>query len=231
MFISYLRRLGRLIFGLALSGLGCYFSVQANVGLAPWDTLAMGLSARTGQSYGNMTVLVGLVVLAIDLLLREKIGFGTILNALLLGKFADLAAFLGLMPRQQHLLPGVAVLLLGQLILCFGAYFYISAGLSCGPCDSLMVALSRRFARLPVGLVRGCLEAAVLLLGWLLGAKVGVGTVIAVFGVGLMLEAVFRLMRFDLRAQQHESVMDTLRILKGGGLPPQRAEKEADKEK
>lgn len=217
MAFSYLRRLLRLIFGLMLSGFGCYFSVQANVGLAPWDTLAMGLSLRTGQSFGNMTVLVALLVLGVDLLLREKIGFGTVLNALLLGKFADLAAFLQLMPRQQKLLPGLAVLLLGQLTLCFGAYFYISAGLSCGPCDSLMVALSRRFPKLPVGLVRGCLEAVVLVLGWLLGAKVGAGTVVAVFGVGLLLEAVFRLMRFDLRSQQHESIADTLRRLKGRG--------------
>lgn len=221
---GYLLRLLRTVFGLSLCGLGCYASVQANVGLAPWDALAMGFVNVTGSTYGNMTVAIGVAILVIDFLLHEKIGLGTIMNTLLVGKFADLYAGVSLLPRMEHLLPGVLMLLCGQLVMCVGMYFYASAGLGCGPRDSLMVGLGRRLPRLPIGLVRGVTEAAALLCGWLLGAKIGVGTVIAVFGISFLMQGVFALFRFDVKAVRHEDLLDTLRILTGK-KQPEKAEK------
>lgn len=85
-------------------------------------------------------------------------------------------------------------------------------GLGCGPRDALMVALGKRFSKAPIGLVRGLLEGSVLLIGWLLGAKVGLGTVIAVFGIGIIIEYTFKLFRFDVKGVQHENLLDTIRI-------------------
>ena len=67
------------------------------------------------------------------------------------------------------------MLLLGQLSICIGSYFYIGASLGCGPRDALMVALGKRLPKVPIGIVRGVIEGTVLLIGWLLGAKVGIG--------------------------------------------------------
>lgn len=213
MALSYLKRLARLVFGLFIYGLGSFLSVQANVGLAPWDAFAMGASNITGMSFGTAVSVTGLAVLVVDLFMREKIGWGTVLNTILIGVFVNVIEGWAIIPKMQSFLPGVLMLLLGQLVICVASFFYIGAGLGCGPRDALMVALGKRFNRVPIGVVRGLMEGSVLIIGFLLGAKVGIGTVIAVFGIGFILEWTFRLFHFDVKAVRHESLLDTLRIL------------------
>ncbi len=214
--VMFSQRIGGILFGLFLCGLGFYFSIQANIGLAPWDAFNMGCSNVTGISYGNVSVLSGLIILAVDVLMHEKIGVGTILNTLIIGKVVDLLQWIDFLPRQENFFIGVAMLLLGQELICIGTYFYIRGGLGGGPRDSLMVAIGKRLPRIPVGAIRGAIEATVLLIGWLMGAKVGLGTVIAVFGISFLLESTFRLFRFDVKSLRHETVVQTILRLKAG---------------
>ena len=90
----YIKRLTKLIFGLFLYALGSFFTIQANIGLAPWEAFSMGGVYLTGLSYGNIVIITGLIILVIDFALKEKVGFGTILNAILIGTFVDLIQFL-----------------------------------------------------------------------------------------------------------------------------------------
>ena len=106
------------------------------------------------------------------------------------------------------------MLLTGQFIVSLATYFYISAGFGCGPRDSLMVALGKKFPQMPIGAIRGTIEAVVLVIGWLMGAKVGIGTVIAVFGMGFVLQFTFKILKFEIRTVKHESIFDTFSILK-----------------
>ena len=213
---EYTGRTIRLIFGLVLYGLGSYMSIQANVGLAPWDAFSMGISYKTGIMYGNVVVYTGFLIIIIDFLLKEKIGFGTIINAILIGKVVDLCNYLGLLPMLDNFAAGVAMLFAGQVVICLGSYCYIGAAMGCGPRDALMVAMGKRFSRLPIGLVRGILEGTVLLLGWLMGAKVGIGTIIAVFGIGTIMEYTFRILKFDVKGVRHENFADTVRRIRSG---------------
>lgn len=213
---EYTGRTIRLIFGLVLYGLGSYMSIQANVGLAPWDAFSMGISYKTGIMYGNVVVYTGFLIIIIDFLLKEKIGFGTIINAILIGKVVDLCNYLGLLPMLDNFAAGVAMLFAGQVVICLGSYFYIGAAMGCGPRDALMVAMGKRFSRLPIGLVGGILEGTVLLLGWLMGAKVGIGTIIAVFGIGTIMEYTFRILKFDVKGVRHENFADTVRRIRSG---------------
>ena len=84
----------------------------------------MGFSYLTGMTYGVATVVISFSVLAADYFLKEKIGFGTILNSLLIGPFVDMIHFFGVIPEMSSFLSGVAVLLIGQLAICVGSYFY-----------------------------------------------------------------------------------------------------------
>ena len=208
------KKLLRIVLAMFLYGLGIYFLLQANIGLSPWEAFNDGSSRALHISYGNFVLISGFVILLIDVLLKEKIGLGTVINAILIGKVVDLLRAIQLMPLVRHFPIGVAVLLLGQFFICFATYLYISAGLGSGPRDSLMVALGKRLPRVPIGLVRGLLEGTVLLIGWLLGAKVGLGTVIAVFSISLIMQFTFRLTRFQVREVRHESIMETLRSIR-----------------
>ena len=214
---QYPRRLGRLLFGLVLFSVGGYLSIQANVGLAPWSAFSMGVSGRTGLLYGDVSVITSFVILAIDLCLKEKIGVGTLLDAVLIGKLTDLLLALNLMPKMENFWAGVAVLLLGQVVTAVGSYYYIGAALGCGPRDALMVALGKRLKRTPIGLVRMLIAGAALLIGWALGAKVGLGTVISVFGMGTILQVTFQILKFDVKDITHEGLSDTWRNLSKKG--------------
>lgn len=208
-------RILRVLFGLFLYSLGSYLSIQANIGLGPWEAFSVGFSGLTGLSYGDIVVLTGLVILVLDVALGEKIGVATMLNTLLIGKFVDLLNWVNLVPRLQSFAPGILLLLLGQVVICLGVFFYVGVGLGAGPRDSLMVALGKRMPRVPIGAVRGITEGCALLIGWALGAKVGVGTVISLFGISFIMQYTFRVLRFDVRAVRHENVLQTVSGLRG----------------
>lgn len=210
---EYIMRSIRLIFGLFLYSLGSFLTIQANIGLAPWEAFSMGFSYLTGLSYGSIVVLSGLLIVGIDWLCKEKIGFGTLLNAVLIGVFVDIIAWFHVIPMMQNFWTGLPMILSGLFVICLGSYFYIGAGLGCGPRDALMVALCKRASRVPVGVIRSSMEGCVLLIGWLLGANVGIGTVISVLGIGFMIQLTFKLLHFDVKGVVHENVLDTTRKL------------------
>ncbi len=205
------KRILHLCIGIPLCALGVHIGVQANIGLAPWDAFSMGISLLTGISFGAATIVTGIGILALDVMFREKIGIGTLANTFVIGWLISFLDWINLFPQAQCMLVGLPMLLLGQLLNCVGTYYYISSALGCGPRDTLMVAFGKRMPKTPIGLVRGCIEGGALLTGWLLGAKIGLGTVIAVFGISFILQGTFHFFRFEVRSIVHESVFDTFR--------------------
>ncbi|WP_315112160.1 hypothetical protein [Clostridium intestinale] len=199
----------KLIWGLFLFALGVVLTIQANIGLAPWDAFSVGVSNITGITYGNVVILTGVGILIFIVLLKEKIGLGTILNTVLIGAMSDILLGLKIIPVMDNFFFGLIMLLVGQIVISFGSYFYIGQGLGSGPRDSLMIALSKRLPNVSIGVIRGGIEGTALIIGWLLGAKVGIGTIISVFGIGFIIQYTFKLLRFNVKAVKHDSLFDT----------------------
>ncbi len=211
---SLFYKLLRLHFGLVLYSIGLTLGIQANIGLAPWEAFGIGVSYVTGLTYGTINVLTGLCILVVTFAMGEKFGLGTILNAVLIGFGVDILQYYHAVPLIENYSLGVAIMLLGQFSISLGTYFYISAGLGSGPRDSLMIALKRRLPKISIGMIRGLIEGSVLLVGWLLGAKVGFGTVIAACGISTILQVTFNCLRFDAKAVKHEGIWQTLLVRK-----------------
>ena len=198
--------------GLFIFAIGVYLTIQANIGLAPWDCLSMGVSARVGYSYGIVHTAISIIILIIDILLKEKIGYGTILDALLVGNYVDWIGYLKLVPVSDNVAVSCAMVVIGLLIMGYGQYFYMDAAQGCGPRDSLLIALGKRFPRTPIGVVQTFMVGIALLIGWLLGGPVGIGTIISVFGMGSALQLVCKIMHFEPRDVVHKNVLETNRI-------------------
>ena len=205
-------KLLRLHFGLALYSIGLTLGIQANIGLAPWEAFGIGVSYVTGLTYGTINVLSGLLILVVTVAMGERFGLGTILNAVLIGFGVDVLQYYHAVPLIENYWLGIIVMFLGQFSISLGTYFYISAGLGSGPRDSLMIGLKRRLPKVPIGMIRGLIEGRVLLAGWLLGAKVGLGTIIAAFGISTILQLTFNWLHFDAKSVQHEGIWQTLGI-------------------
>ena len=202
--------------GLFIFGTGSYIGIQANIGLGAWEAFQTGLSDMTGISYGNISLLIGALIVVADIMLGENIGFGTVMNAVVIGKTVDFWNWIGVVPKLQNYALGIVVLLCGQLMMSIGMYMYIKEGLGGGPRDSLMTALSKRLPKIPVGFIRGMIEMTVLVMGYLMGAKVGIGTVICVCGISFLMQNTFKFFHFDVKKVQHETFAMTLRGLKSG---------------
>jgi uncharacterized membrane protein YczE len=97
--------------GLMTFAVGAYLIIQANIGVNPWDTFCIGLSQKLGILYGTASIIISFSVIALDILLREKIGLGTILDAIVVGKTVDLLNWLDIVPKQDNVIIGVVMLL------------------------------------------------------------------------------------------------------------------------
>ena len=198
--------------GLFIFAIGVYLTIQANIGLAPWDCLSMGISGHVGFSYGIVHTAISIGILVIDILLKEKIGYGTILDALLVGNYVDWIAYFKLLPVSESVPVSCVMVIVGLLIMGYGQYFYMAAAQGCGPRDSLLIALGKRFPKTPIGVVQTVMVGIALLIGWLLGGPVGIGTIISVFGMGTALQLVCKIMHFEPRDVVHKNVLETNKI-------------------
>ena len=204
----------RIVIGLFIFAFGVHLTIFANIGLAPWDCLGMGMSYHTPLNYGLSMTLMAVIILGIDLLLKEKIGFGTIIDALLTGNFVQLYNTINPFPLNTSLGRGVLIMLGGFVFMAFGMMIYMKSEQCCGPRDALLVGLGKRMPRVPIGIVEIILWAIVLLAGWLLGGPVGIGTLISTFGAGLVMQLVYSLIHFEPRTLHHRGVIEIMKELR-----------------
>ncbi|MGK2852970.1 MAG: YczE/YyaS/YitT family protein [Microbacteriaceae bacterium] len=167
------QRYSQLLIGLVLYGIGIGMILRAGLGVAPWDVLSQGIDAHTGWGFGLITVLLSGIVLLLWIPIRQRPGIGTVLNALIVGPAAELG--LWLIPTGLELWLRIVLLSGGILTIAVATGLYIGADRGPGPRDGLMTGLVARTG-LPIWLVRTALEGSVLLIGWLLGGSVGIGT-------------------------------------------------------
>ena len=186
------RRLPPTLVGITLISVGITLSVRAHLGLAPWDVFHQGLSKRTGVSLGWVIVLVGFVVLLAWIPLRQRLGIGTIINTIMVGTLTKV--FLPHVGTPDLMIVRIPMFLGAVAAFGIGGGLYIGAALGPGPRDGLMTAITARGYRLWI--VRTIMEVSVLVVGWLLGGGVGVGTAILAFSLGPATH--FAIQRFHL---------------------------------
>lgn len=188
------RRLLQLFLGLLLYGVSLALMVRADLGLDPWDVLHQGVAERTGASFGTVVIGTGAGVLLLWWPLRQRPGIGTVSNVVVLGLVADMVlAVLAVLDTPESLGGRIGLLLAGIGLNALATATYIGAGLGPGPRDGLMTGLVRRTGA-SVRVVRTGIEVLVLIVGWLLGGNVGVGTVLYAAAIGLLVHPLLPLL-------------------------------------
>ncbi|MGZ0710693.1 membrane protein YczE (plasmid) [Coraliomargarita sp. W4R53] len=195
------RRIIQLFVGLFLYGAGSALTIKAGLGVDPWTVFAQGISVHTGIAIGWVTNLIGLLVLALWIPLRQKPGIGTIANILLVG--TSMQVVLWLMPAVSGIFAQFAVLVSGIVLVALASGLYIGAHFGPGPRDGLMTGMHARLGW-PIWLCRALVELSVLTIGWMLGGTVGIGTVLFALLIGPLVHAALPLL--DTRAQQRKRV-------------------------
>ncbi len=178
--LSWLRAL-LLTIGIILLGVGGSFTVQSNLGTAPWTVLAQGISVQTGLPLGVSFFLVSLTLFLMWIPLSLKPGYGTVANTIFFA--AGLQIGVDYIPTPANAFMAYLLLLFGIFITGAGGAMYITCGLGTGPRDGIMLAITG-IAKMPFTVVRAIIEILVLTVGYFLGGDVGIGTVIIALLIG-----------------------------------------------
>lgn len=183
-----LSRVSILIFGLFIFGIGDSFLIVSGLGNAPWSVLAQGLSLSFDISIGISTLIISAIVLLLWIPLRERPGFGTIMNILVIAFAIDIG--IHFLPRNEGFLLDLLYVLIGIFLVGAGSALYITCGLGPGPRDGWMTAVHRKTG-IPVGRVRMMIEVSVLIFGVALGGTAGLGTALFALLIGYSVATAF----------------------------------------
>lgn len=174
-------RLLQLVAGLFGWALAIALFIRSHLGLGPWDAFHYGVHLQTGITVGTASILAGLIIIGANLALRVRPGVATVLNMVLIGVFTDL--LLPVIPDAPSLAVAVGYFAAAIPLVGLSSGLYIGAGFGHGPRDGLMIALTLRTGW-SVRSIRTLIELSVLVLGWLMGGTVGIGTVIVTLTIG-----------------------------------------------
>ena len=193
-----LRRLLQLYIGLVLYGVSTAMFVRADLGADPWNVFHLGVANLLSMNIGVVIIAVGVLVLLVWIPLRQRPGFGTLSNVIMIGLAADAALLV--IPGFESLLARSGLLVSAVILNALATSLYIGAGFGAGPRDGLMTGIHARTGW-PVRRIRTAIEVSVLLIGWLLGGTVGVGTVLYALAIGPLIQLCLPWFRHQPRAR------------------------------
>ncbi|MBR2088325.1 MAG: hypothetical protein IJ906_14600, partial [Oscillospiraceae bacterium] len=170
----------------------------------------MGIANHTPLTYGSVMAMIGVAAIIIQLLMKERIGFATIFDALLTGNLVQWFLSGSTYLRSQSLGLNICFMLAGFLLISVGTWVYMRAEMGCGPKDGLLIAIGKRLPKIPIGVVEILLWAVVTVFGYILGGTVGIGTVISTFGAGTVMHLFYSSVHFEPRKLHHRSILETL---------------------
>ena len=168
--------------GTALIAIGALMLLIGNEGVDPISSFALGLSAQLPWSISVSSLVFNCVVLlAVWLLDRRLVGWGSLINALGVGFFLYLFNPLSIFNRLY--LPWALHIMLAIVVIGFGIALYLLQDLGAGPVEGLMLYISERFAW-PMKWVRIGIDTTLVVCGAVLGAQIGWSTGIAMLVIG-----------------------------------------------
>ena len=197
---TFIRDFIRIQIGFFLFGIAIALMVRGNLGTSAWAVLEVALAPKFHISIGTMTVLMGFMVLSGALLMREKLGWGTLANILCIGPWEDF--WLARIPSVTgNLLLQSGMLLFAIFLMGLASAIYIGVDAGAGPRDSMMLAI-KRITGISIRAARAIIEVTVVTIGWFLGGPAGVGTVVYALLVGPAVQWGFKI----FKVQPHKPV-------------------------
>lgn len=205
------KKIGSLFIGYFLLAFGIAISVVSNVGLSPWDVFNQGLALTFNTSIGFMNICISLGVVVIASLIKVYPSIGTILNTICIGLFIDVV--MPFVPEPSSLIVALLMNIVGVFCIALGTVVYLQGNAGAGPRDSLLLGLMYKF-KVDTTYVKPILEGIVLVIGVILGGKIGIGTVFALLLIGYFMDILFRIFKYDPKEVKQMNLVEQWQYLK-----------------
>jgi uncharacterized membrane protein YczE len=184
-----LRRVVQLVASCVVLGVGVGILLLAALGSDGYSTLINGLSLHFGVAFVLVNTVVGVVFVAMAWTRRLLPGLGTVVQPVVVG-FTVSWVLTSFDAPSGLLLRGV-LLACAFPVVAFGVAGYLHSALGAGPTEAAALAWD---PPLPFRWSYSMLQAGGAVTGWLLGAAIGVGTVLVIFLLGPAVDLITRRM-------------------------------------
>lgn len=181
-----IRRILVAIAGLMISGIGVGIFLYSKLGVDPASVLELGLGNVFHVSYGTASALTNVIILFIVFLVdKSYINLSSLLAIFGIGYTADFTKFVldSIIKGELNLIVRIVMILVGCLIMAVGIAAYIRADLGVGAIDLVSEIISAKL-KFSYRIVRVVGDVTFVVVGFLLGGTVGIGTVVAAFMTG-----------------------------------------------
>ena len=206
-----LKKTTSILMGSILFALGVVAMLNADLGMNTWAVLDVGIQNHIDLTLGQITQLTGFLSLGCGWLLGFPPGYATLISIFFMGNAIDQILLLQIVPQPTILATRLLMIVFSASCFGAGSLLYIKPGLGAGPRDSLMMGLIKKLS-LPVAHIRIGLELIVIVIGYLLGGPVGIGTLLSAILVGYAVDMAFRLGGYN-RETSHMSIPVLYRFL------------------
>ncbi|MGI9647797.1 MAG: YczE/YyaS/YitT family protein [Acidimicrobiia bacterium] len=179
-------RMPQVVAGIVILGVGVGMMAQGDLGFGPWAVLAEGIGKQADIALGTASILVGLVVLMSWFIVRVRPGIATVANVMGVGLVIN--ASIEVLPVPDTLWGRLPMTVGGVVAVGLGIGLYLAADLGPGPRDGLTTGLHHKLGW-SIRRVRTTIEVTVLVVGFLLGGTIGLGTVLMALAVGPVMQA------------------------------------------
>ena len=191
---KYVLKICIVMFGTWISSIGIIIFVNTGLGADPISTFLIGVIRYIPIAFGTASQIFNILILLLLFLMdRHLIGLGSVLNAFFVGFFIN--QFSSLVLNVEHGLWLPVKVFLGPLLLGIGTGIYLSAKLGSGALESMMLFISEKW-KFSIKKARIILDFTLVVLGAILGAPIGFGTVIGIFLIGPIIEGTLRLIQY-----------------------------------
>ncbi len=161
------------------------------LGNDPYSGMIMALSDVAGIPFANFLVLANIVIFILEIVFgKEFIGAGTVVNALFVGYF--ITFFYELLcvwfPKPDTMLLKLFIVLLGTIATGLGVSLYQTPNVGASPYDSLSLIMTKKISKVSYFWHRICTDAICVLICFLSGGIVGLGTLVTALGLGPVID-------------------------------------------
>ena len=202
-----------LMLGLFICAVGQILFLYCDLGMNPLNVFHQGLTYYTPLSFGQVSQIVGFIIIIVCMFFKIFPGIATILNMYFLGFFMDIITESNIIVTPSTLLGKLVMCVCGVVILSLGMFLYVTQELGAGPRDGIMLAFTQR-TKFKVGVIKNTMEITVLVIGIILGGKFGIGTIIASILAGPTLQYTFKIFKVNPKELKQENLIDVFNKLK-----------------
>jgi uncharacterized membrane protein YczE len=179
------RRIIMTVFGVLIAGFSVGMFNFSNFGMDPFQVLAHGLWMHLPIGFGTFYMILNLIMLIFIFIIdKRKIGLGTVINIFLLGYVVEFSSWLFKVSfSNPTMMMRITFLIVGLVILCFGSSLYFIGDLGVSTYDAVAIILSeKKIAKFQYCRIASDLICTII--GFMLGATVGLGTFVTAFFMG-----------------------------------------------